>query len=311
MHNQRSARSISGAGCSNSQANKTSTNRTWKHRKHGTAQGYSDLHYRKRPSRGEWSPGNANRGDDYDGDRQNRSSGQGAKGKEGEKWSERSNCRQHMQQQQPHRKQHDNSNKKSNRKRKKKKRAPEKKGEWTIKRQRQGEADNPGPYNHEMDSDEERMPALIENYDSDLDEVRFEQLNQEDDESQDEGDGGDQQAHEARCPGQVQHPQQNKCEREGHLDSAKAESNRPNHGEAREGKEQQSGGTAKVILRKQSLTGPTSKVKKHQGMPCPWMKSPMPTTRQAAEEAGKEEQSHRAALQDYIQQLCNHGPEKR
>ena len=91
-----------------------------------------------------------------------------------------------------------------------------------------------------MDPDEERMLALIESYDSDLDEDRFEQLNQEEDESQDEGDGGDQQAHDARSPGQVQHSQENKCEREGHLDSAKAESNRPNHGEALEGKEQQS-----------------------------------------------------------------------
>ena len=137
MHNNQSSENKNGAGSSSCQASETSTNLTRQHRKYGTSQGYSDLHYRKRLSGGEWSPGNANRGDDYDGDRQNRSSGQGAKGKEGDKWSERSSCKQHMQHQHPHRKQNDNSNKKSKRKKKKKKRAPEKKGQWTIKRQKQ------------------------------------------------------------------------------------------------------------------------------------------------------------------------------
>ena len=45
---------------------------------------------------------------------------------------------------------------------------PEKKGSWTMKEQRQGEADNPGPGNEEVVSDGDAMPALIQEEDSEL-----------------------------------------------------------------------------------------------------------------------------------------------
>ena len=45
---------------------------------------------------------------------------------------------------------------------------PEKKGGWTMKKQRQGEADNPGPWDEEVDSEEDVMPALIQEEDSDI-----------------------------------------------------------------------------------------------------------------------------------------------
>ena len=37
-----------------------------------------------------------------------------------------------------------------------------------MKKQRQGEADNPGPWDEEVDADEEAMPALIQMEDSDV-----------------------------------------------------------------------------------------------------------------------------------------------
>ena len=46
-------------------------------------------------------------------------------------------------------------------KKKEKESPPEKKGGWTMKKQRQGEADNPGPRDDEVDSEEDVMPALI------------------------------------------------------------------------------------------------------------------------------------------------------
>ena len=44
---------------------------------------------------------------------------------------------------------------------------PEKKGSWTRKEQRQGEADKPGPGSEEVDSDGDCIPSLIEEEDSD------------------------------------------------------------------------------------------------------------------------------------------------
>ena len=137
MHDQKSASNKSGAGSSSSQASKILANLTWKHRKCGTSQGYSVRFHWKRSRGGEWSPGDTERGGGYDGVHHNRSSGQGAKEKEGDKWSERSSSKQHMHHQHPHRKQNGNSKKTTKRKKKKKKRGPEKKGKWTIKRQRQ------------------------------------------------------------------------------------------------------------------------------------------------------------------------------
>lgn len=45
---------------------------------------------------------------------------------------------------------------------------PEELGSWDIKKQRQGEADNPGPERNEVDSDDDEMPALVQEEDSDL-----------------------------------------------------------------------------------------------------------------------------------------------
>ena len=78
----------------------------WKHRKYGTSQGYSDRHYWKRLSGGEWSPGNADRGEDHDGDSQNRSFHEGTKVKDSDKRSGRSHSKpqeqsQHLHEPQP------------------------------------------------------------------------------------------------------------------------------------------------------------------------------------------------------------------
>ena len=62
--------------------------------------------------------------------------------------------------------------------------APEKKGSWDIKRQMQGGADNTGPESQETKSDEEEMPALVQE-DSELD-LAFDEIEEE--ESEDEFD---------------------------------------------------------------------------------------------------------------------------
>ena len=67
---------------------------------------------------------------------------------------------------------------------KRRKLAPEKKGSWDIKRQRQGEADNPGHESQETNSDDEEMPALVQE-DSELD-LAFDEIEEE--ESEDEFD---------------------------------------------------------------------------------------------------------------------------
>ena len=47
-------------------------------------------------------------------------------------------------------------------------RPPEKQGSWDIKKERQGEAENPGPEEQEVDSDGEEMPTLIQDDDSEV-----------------------------------------------------------------------------------------------------------------------------------------------
>lgn len=64
--------------------------------------------------------------------------------------------------------------------------ALEKKGKWSIKRQRQGEADNPGPSNFDSDSEGETMPALIQEEESEPEEYRADRT---DDEESDDDEG--------------------------------------------------------------------------------------------------------------------------
>ena len=45
---------------------------------------------------------------------------------------------------------------------------PEKQGSWDIKKQGQGEAENPGPEKQEVDSNGEEMPTLMQEEDSEL-----------------------------------------------------------------------------------------------------------------------------------------------
>ena len=58
---------------------------------------------------------------------------------------------------------------------------PEKKGRWTRKEQRQGEADNPGPTSQEVFSDDEDIPALIQEEESELEECDWTEDSDEED----------------------------------------------------------------------------------------------------------------------------------